>query len=147
MLGAEEDPNTKIFSRDTASSVLAEKIDRRGDEVPCRMRRLDKLIDEEKRPVPQFVKIDTQGYEYPILVGLGDFVDKVEVYLIETNLIDIHQGVALAHDVIKYLTDRGFVLFDIAEIHRRPLDSVVWQIDFVFIKEDSPLRSDKRWGK
>ena len=51
------------------------------------MRRLDSILDNDSIAVPQYCKIDTQGYEYPILVGLGDYFPKVDVFLVEVNRI------------------------------------------------------------
>ncbi len=38
----------------------------------------------------------------------------------------------------------GFVAFDVLEIHRRPLDGVLNQLDLLFLREGSRFRCDKR---
>jgi len=42
------------------------------------------------------------------------------------------------------MTTIGFVAYDILEVHRRPLDRALNQIDIVFVRNDSPLIADKR---
>lgn len=73
-------------------------------------------------------------------------LEKVSVIHVELNLIDIHKEVVLASDVIAFLHDQGFVPYDITELHRRPLDQALWQVDILFCRQDAPLRSDKRWS-
>ena len=44
------------------------------------------------------------------------------------------------------LDDRGFRLFDIASLMRRPVDDALWQIDAVFVRHGSQLgRVDAGW--
>ncbi|MGE3298562.1 MAG: hypothetical protein AB7I68_14590 [Porticoccaceae bacterium] len=35
---------------------------------------------------------------------------------------------------------------NVAVFGRRPLDQALWQIEVLFVRQDDPLRSDKRWG-
>ena len=109
------------------------------------MKRLDGMIDEKIIPIPSFLKIDTQGYEYQILKGLGKYLKQVEYILLETNLLDIHKDVKLISDIVKLLDKNDFAMYDITEIHRRPLDNAVFQVDYIFVKKDSFLRQNKRW--
>jgi hypothetical protein len=39
----------------------------------------------------------------------------------------------------------NFVAYDICGMHRRPLDSALWQADFMFVPRHGYLRADKRW--
>jgi hypothetical protein len=48
-------------------------------------------------------------------------------------------------DLIVFLRDNNFVAYDICGMHRRPLDSALWQADFMFVPRHSYLRADKRW--
>jgi hypothetical protein len=111
------------------------------------MRRLDSFIKSENLKPPTLLKIDTQGYEYEILQGCGEVLNSIEVILLELNFLEVYQNVKLAHEVIAFLAERNFVIYDICEIHRRPLDMALFQIDFLFIKKDNSLRKDKRWDK
>jgi hypothetical protein len=46
--------------------------------------------------------------------------------------------------LLGFMKGLGFVTYDILEIHRRPLDKALSQIDFLFVREQSPLIADKR---
>jgi hypothetical protein len=110
------------------------------------MRRLDTFAATPGNPPPELLKIDTQGYELEVLKGAEQCLASARVILAELNLLDIHQGVALAGEVIGWLGQRGWVLSDVCSLIRRPLDRALWQADALFLKEGDPLRSDKRWG-
>ncbi len=42
------------------------------------------------------------------------------------------------------MKSHGFVVGEILEIHRRLTDMALIQVDFLFVREDSPLMADKR---
>jgi hypothetical protein len=109
------------------------------------MRRLDSVIVNAKLK-PTLLKIDTQGYEYQVLKGIEKNMNTLEVILAELNLLDIHKDVKLAGEVISYLDSKGFILYDICELHRRPLDDALWQVDVIFVQKNSSLRLNKAWA-
>ena len=145
--GVVGDENRKIdfYEAETASSCLSEKIDQGFPVVKRSMKTLKAYIEDNNLSIPNFLKIDTQGYEYQVLFGLQEYINEVDVILAELNFIDIHENVFLAAEVIEYLNKYNFVIYDISEIHRRPLDKAIWQIDFVFVKKESFLRKNKAW--
>ena len=147
VLLGEEDDKTVVFNKaETASSVLVEHETNDFEKEEKTMVSLDTLINESNLPHPDFLKLDTQGYEYQILSGAETSLQNIEVILAELNHIDIHQNVILAEEVISLLFSKGFVIFDIAEMHRRPLDQALWQTDFIFVKKNSSLRNSKSWS-
>lgn len=146
LLGEKDQNEVTFFEAETASSVLPEHEDNDFKKTKKPMVAIDTLVEEnEDVPSPDFLKIDTQGYEYQILLGGENCLEKVEVVLAELNHIDIHEDVILAEKVISYLNSQGFVIYDIAEMHRRPLDNALWQTDFIFVKKSSRFRKNKAW--
>lgn len=146
IVGAAIQDDITYFADETASSVLqSEEVYHAKQVVQQKMITLDSYINNSGLKAPNFLKIDTQGYEYPILQGMGRNLADVEVILLELNFIEVYYHVKLAHEVIALLSDYNFVIYDICEIHRRPLDQALFQIDFIFVKKDSFLRSDKKW--
>lgn len=132
LVGNENKDQVKFHESETASSILEEHISKDFNENFHKMRTLDSAVEEFNLAIPGFLKIDTQGFEYQVIEGFSNKIDKVDVVLAELNLLDIHKGVKLASDVIHLLSKKGFVPFDICELHRRPLDQVLWQVDFLF---------------
>lgn len=150
LVGATDAESVRFHEAGTASSVLAAHASAAPPtiNITCKpVSRLDTLIDLGKCRVPDLLKIDTQGYELDVLKGFERNLLGVQVILAELNLIDIYAEVPLAHQVINWLADHGFVLYDIASLIRRPLDGVLWQADFLFVQVNGSFRSDKRWGR
>jgi FkbM family methyltransferase len=147
LVGAEDRPEVDFHEMETASSVLPEHHATSARLVRHPMRRIDSVVRlPECGVVPDLLKIDTQGYEMEILKGAEQSLPGMRVILAEVNFLDIHQGVAVAHEVIGWLGGRGWVPYDICSLIRRPLDRALWQADMLFVKKDDPLRSDKRWN-
>jgi len=97
---------------------------------------------------PVLVKIDVQGAELLVLRGMGDLLDAVDVFIVETSTILTQAGGA-AHwcDVLDHFRLHNYTLYDICGIGRRPLDGALAQLDLVFVRETSPLIADKRWAR
>jgi Methyltransferase FkbM domain len=108
------------------------------------MWRIDTLIDEGLAP-PDFAKLDVQGYELEVLAGFEKHLPSCQWLQLELSLLPIAPGGALLHEVLGYLKERGFVMFDVNELIRAPSDGAVWQIDALFCREDSPLRQERIW--
>ena len=124
---------------ESGSSVFEENSPLDRKRVSLKQRRLDDL-----GLGADFIKIDVQGYELEVLKGGMETLAKATAVLIELSLIEINQGCPLLHEALGFMHGAGFVAYDILELHRRPLDGAMNQIDVLFLREDSPLRSDKR---
>jgi FkbM family methyltransferase len=152
LVGAREEPDKTYYHFLGASSVLATNTD--DPKIPLttsgpeRRASVITLDDYCKRhsTFPNLLKIDVQGYELEVLKGTEKYLPSIEVILAEVNYIEVYKDVPLAVEVIHWLQQRGFVLHDICNFMRRPLDQALWQSDMIFAKFDSPLRSAKRWG-
>jgi FkbM family methyltransferase len=145
LVGAESRKAVQFHEMETASSVLEEHV---PQSVPVRsyvMRTIDEIVATSSVLAPAFLKLDVQGYEFEVLNGARTILPNTEAILAEVNFIDIYRGVHLVDDLIVFLRDHDFLAYDICGIHRRPLDSALWQADFIFVPRTSPLRADKRW--
>jgi hypothetical protein len=126
----------------TGSSVLNERSPLERHIENRKTRRLDSIITDLVGPT--LLKIDTQGYELEVLKGGLTILPLIDAIILEVAIIEINEGAPLLDEVLVYLKDIGFVTFDIVELHRRPLDKALNQIDILFIRENSSLLSDKR---
>jgi len=145
LLGAEPRNAVPFHEMETASSVLEEHLSPRVAVRPYPMTTIDEVVANSGLQPPAFLKLDVQGYEFEILQGAKSTLSRIEVVLAEVNFIDIHRGVHLLDDLIAFLRDIDFVAYDICGMHRRPLDSALWQADIMFVPRQSYLRADKRW--
>lgn len=145
LLGASEAGVTfNIY--ETASSVLTEHHDTNAKTETRNLVTLDKLLEANTFKKPDFIKIDTQGYELEILKGGEKTLAHAEFVLLEVSFLDIYVNCPLVTDTINFMKERGFVVYDICTLMKRPLDNALFQSDFLFIKEGSPLRNNKRWS-
>lgn len=140
---AEQEVEFNIY--ETASSVLKED-NETGAKVEIRtLTTLDQLTINTPFAQPDFIKIDTQGYELEILKGAEKTMQHAQFILLEVSLIDIYKGCPMVAEVMAFMQAKGFVLYDIYSLMRRPFDKALYQSDFLFVKESSPFRADKRW--
>ncbi len=145
LLGAETKEVTfNIY--DTASSVFTESNETNAATEQRTLSRLDDLVSNSDYSQPNFIKIDTQGYELEILKGAETTLKYAEFVLMEVSFLNIYNEAPLASEVISFMKSKDFVVYDICSLMRRPYDNALFQSDFLFIKESSPLRSSKRWA-
>lgn len=145
LLGNEDKAEVVFHEAGTGSSVLPEHVNK---SIPVRlhpMRTLHTARREFDLPPPSLLKLDVQGFELEILKGGESLLSRAEVILTEVNFLDIHENVPLAAEVVYWLNERNFVIYDICGMGRRPLDGALWQADFLFVKKDNRLRQDKTW--
>ena len=81
------------------------------------MHRLDDYAAHRKLPPPDIVKMDVQGYELEILKGAEQTLRQAKLIMAECWLTRSYgPGTPLLHEIIAYLSDRGFVLIDLGDV-------------------------------
>lgn len=109
------------------------------------MKTIDTLIKSEQIASPHFLKLDVQGYEIEVLEGWTKGFEQCEVIQCEIGLLPLIPKAPLLHDVVSYLYNREFMMFDVTELIRSPSDAAVWQIDVLFCRKNSLLRDNRIW--
>jgi len=142
LLGQDDGKEVQFHLMESGSSILEERSGVPRKTETRRLRSLDSLLGSVE--APGLLKIDAQGYELRILEGASGLLPKFEAVLMEVAVIEINEGAPLLHEVVAFMKARGFVAYDILEIHRRPLDRALNQVDILFLREQSPLIADKR---
>ena len=144
LLGAEDGSKVAFNVMETGSSIMAERscVTR---EVEFRtLTTLDSLRLQLEEPA--LLKIDAQGYELEILKGASSSIQSFEAVLLEIAIIEINECAPLLHEVTAFMDKLGFIASEILEIHRRPLDRAMSQIDVFFLRKESALLADKRFS-
>jgi len=85
-------------------------IDDSKNKVLFMVRKASDYIQDNDIKTIDFLKIDTEGHEYNVLVGFGDYIKQVKYIQFEYGGTFADSGVKLA-DVIRYLGKYGFVNF------------------------------------
>jgi len=91
-----------------------------------------------------FLKLDLQGHELAALAGARPIFGQAEVILCECSWLRIGP-VPVAHEVIQTFTAKGYLLYDVFGFNYRPRDRALWQTDFLFVHERSPLLASRSW--
>ena len=103
---------------------------------------LDTLISEGAIAPPGLVKIDVEGFELEALRGGESLFSSAEVFVIETSLF-CHEGLRPTfQDLLRFMEERGFVLYDFAGFWRRPSDGALTLVDGVFTRKTGALRGN-----
>lgn len=82
---------------------------------------------------PFIIKLDTHGYELPIIDGSKKTLKETELLIIECYGFKIAPSSLLFWEMCNYLLTIGFRLVDIVDISLRPKDGTFWQCDAFFI--------------
>jgi len=116
------------------SAVYDEKLGLEKRTVP--LVSLDEICPEEG---PYLLKLDTHGFEIPILKGSTSLLERTELIIVEAYGHQITANSLLFGEMCGYLGERGFRVVDIVEIMRRPGDKSLWQMDLVFLRSEHPV--------
>ena len=140
LLGAEK--KEVYFLKDGPGSQVVrtlEEKDRDSKLIRLTLDTLDSLTEETPFRSPEFLKLDVQGYEIEVLKGAKRILESVEVILMEISLITLIKGAPSFYEVIKYMSEQNFRIYDICTFWRRPMDKALWQVDAIFVKNTSQL--------
>ncbi len=107
---------------------------------------IDKICKDKKLKGPFLIKIDTQGSEIQVLKGSTDVLQKTEVVILEAFFFQFYKGIPLFDDIILFLKEKGFLVYDIFGGTTRPLDGALSQVDLVFVKKDGHFRKSSHFA-
>ena len=140
VLGAEDGAEVEFNVMELGSSVFEENSPLQRTKEKRQVRTLDSLFPSEKFDL---IKIDVQGYEIEVLKGASNILANCKSLILEVSLIEINESCPLISDVLSFMDESGFAAYEILEIHRRPLDRAMNQIDILFVRKDSALIENK----
>jgi FkbM family methyltransferase len=97
------------------------------------VRRLDGLARERGLAGPYALKLDTHGYEVPILEGAAGLLAQTALLVIECYNFRVAPRSLLAHEMCAWLEARGFRCIDLCDPLHRARDGALWQMDLFFV--------------
>jgi FkbM family methyltransferase len=87
----------------------------------------------EQFGVPDFVKLDVEGFELEALKGADALLGRTELFVIEVALYRFTNR-PLFHDVVAFMAEKAYFVHDVAGFIRRPADGAVGLIDLCFAR-------------
>lgn len=102
------------------------------------LRSIDSLVRERNLRGPFLLKLDTHGFEVPILAGARETLRQTSLLIVEVYNFKISDCCLRFHEMCSHLETLGFRCCDLADPMLRPKDGILWQMDFAFMASDSP---------
>ncbi len=131
-----------VHSDLSASSLLKETEGSFADglvrKVP--MVRIDDLCEEKRLSGPFLIKVDVQGGEIMVLDGAQKVLADTEAVFLEVLFFRLFENGPEFYEIVHYMRERGFVVYDLVGGANRTLDGALEQIDVCFVKEDGMFR-------
>jgi FkbM family methyltransferase len=144
LISSSVDNDVELFLDENASSLHNSNDCKVKPKINLEQTTIDAVINEIKC-VPNLLHIDTVTNEFDILLGAISNLKRIDVVVLQVNVLDIYNVRIAIPEIFTLLKDNGLVLFDILEIHRRPKDNILWNLDLIFVQENSKWRTDKSW--
>jgi len=138
LLGPQERNGVEFYVQGSGSSIYHERSDIEHSRTRLSMTTLDRVLPESLC-APLFLKLDVQGAELDILRGASVTMEKAEVVQLEVPLLAYNEGAPTSSEVVSFMDQRGFAIFDISGFIR-PFGMELVQIDILFVRKISHLR-------
>jgi FkbM family methyltransferase len=103
------------------------------------MAKIDTLVRRHALEGPLLLKLDTHGFEVPILEGARETLKRASMLIIEAYNFTLCPGCLRFHELCAYLEARGFRCADMIEAMHRPGDGAFWQMDMLFLPATDPM--------
>jgi FkbM family methyltransferase len=101
-------------------------------------RSLASLAREHGLAPPYLIKLDTHGYELPILEGATELFAQTSLMVIEAYTFPLRGSGPRFFELADWLAARGFLAIDLSEPLWRPGDGALWQFDLFFVPATRP---------
>lgn len=146
-LAAEEGRMLLTFPEDKPEEGQLSASSGTGAGIETRVSTLDNVLERHRLQGPVLLKTDCQGYDLDVLKGARSVLKQVDVIISEANLY--HAGGdpsrPVFSDIVTFLAEQEFEVFDILSYNKRPLDSSLGYVDLAFVRRDGPLWSRHQW--
>jgi FkbM family methyltransferase len=148
LLGSEKKDEVTFYRPEagtTGSSVLPEMTSYDKEAIRLPMDTLDDRTETAGLGAPLLMKLDVQGFELEILKGGKRTLQAAEVVIMEASLLPYNEGAPLFADVVAFMHQEGFAVYDFCGQNRRESDHALFQTDVVFARRESALRARRKF--
>ncbi len=142
------DGSVELYCHGHQTSIYGDSTGRPfGATSTVSMKTLDALIWERNLPWPSLIKMDIQGAELRTLQGAQECLKHVEFVQSEFSLLPVQKDIPLLDDLVVYLSQHDFRIFNVYGVCGRPLDGMPAQGEILFVNKRNSLITDMRWSK
>jgi FkbM family methyltransferase len=108
-----------------------------GPSIEVLQTTIDAEVAARRMPGPFLIKLDTHGFEVPILEGAEETLRQTAVLVIEAYNFDLNATSLRFPHISAWVEKRGFRCVDLADVLYRPRDGALWQMDLFFVRDAS----------
>jgi FkbM family methyltransferase len=146
VLAAAGDTQGEIYfdASDPFSGVASNTV--RAGYVRLPVTTIDHEVKQRDLAGPYVIKLDTHGFEVPILEGAEATLANTSLAIIEAYLFRISDSSLLFFELCAYMAERGFLPIDFCDPLFRVHDGAFWQMDLFFLRADNPVFAYRKWA-
>lgn len=97
---------------------------------------IDKLLSDKQLEGPFLIKLDTHGFEVPILEGAKKALKSSQLLVIEAYNFKLTETSLKYFELCQYLEQLSFSSIEIVDLMLRQKDLAFWQMDIFFIPSE-----------
>jgi FkbM family methyltransferase len=116
-----------------------------NNSVTVPMVTVDEEVSRRNLSPPYLLKLDTHGFELPILEGAKNTLDSASLVVIETYNFKLTTDSLKFHEMCTFMESKGFSCVDLVQPMHRPGDHAFWQMDLVFIPSENAVFSSNSY--
>jgi len=135
VLGSKEETRRFYSIGGTGDSLYLEKT-KHYEELNSRevtTQTLKGLVQENKLPIPNFIKLDVQGAELDILTGSDGLLEQCHIIYMECPVLEYNAGAPTFDAYMKFMLERDYVPIQVLEQHL--INGALTQFDILFVSK------------
>jgi FkbM family methyltransferase len=106
---------------------------------------IDDEVCQRSLPGPYLLKLDTHGFELPIIAGADHTLRNAAAVIVEVYNFQLSPGCLRFHEMCAHFERLGLRCADLVDPMLRPLDGVLWQFDLIFLPANSACFAEARY--
>jgi len=135
-----------FFNASDPSGGLASHNDSNGCIDRVHATTVDVEVQMRSLQPPFLIKLDTHGFEVPILKGAESTLANTAVICMETYNFILCDGCLRFYEACAFLQQKGFAPIGLVSPLFRRRDGILWQMDLVFARADRKEFQSLRFG-
>lgn len=129
--------DTIFFDNSGLFGGVASKTPFKGNYVELPMISLDNEVERRNLKGPFLLKLDTHGFEVPILEGAKQLIKQAQLVVIECYNFKLSDESLRFYEMCDYMKQLGFSPIEMVDFMNRKYDNSFWQLDIFFVPTSS----------